>query len=32
VVHETAVADFDPEAHAFALKRMKNTLGARLEP
>jgi nicotinamidase-related amidase len=32
VVHETAVADFDPEAHALALKRMKNTLGARVEP
>jgi len=31
VVHEKAVADFDPEAHAFALKRMKNILGARIE-
>ncbi|MBW1709171.1 MAG: cysteine hydrolase [Deltaproteobacteria bacterium] len=32
VVHEKAVADFDPESHAFALKRMQNILGARIKP
>ena len=32
VVHEKAVADFDPAAHEFALKRMQNILGARIEP
>jgi nicotinamidase-related amidase len=32
VVHEQAVADFDPEAHACALKRMQNILGAVLQP
>ncbi|MBW2090508.1 MAG: cysteine hydrolase [Deltaproteobacteria bacterium] len=32
IVHEQAVADFDPEAHKFALKRMENILGARIEP
>ena len=32
VVHENAVADFDPAAHEFALKRLKNVLGARIEP
>ena len=32
VVHQEAVADFDPEAHAFALKRIKNILGGVLEP
>ncbi|MFH1091870.1 MAG: isochorismatase family cysteine hydrolase [Pseudomonadota bacterium] len=31
VVHEKAVADFDPAAHEFALKRMKNILGAKIE-
>ncbi len=31
VVHQRAVADFDPEAHQFSLKRMKNILGVRLE-
>ena len=29
-VHEKAVADFDSEAHTFALKRMKNILGAQI--
>lgn len=32
IVHTEAVADFDPQAHAFALKRMQNILGCRLEP
>ncbi|MBW2060186.1 MAG: cysteine hydrolase [Deltaproteobacteria bacterium] len=32
IVHEKAVADLDPESHEFALKRMKNILGARIEP
>ncbi len=32
VVHENTVADFDPEAHEYALKRMKSILGARIEP
>lgn len=32
VVHAEAVADFDQQAHAFALKRMQNILGCRLEP
>lgn len=31
VVHQSAVADFDPEAHRFALKRMRDILGARIE-
>jgi len=31
VVHRKAVADFDPEAHRFALRRMRDILGARLE-
>jgi nicotinamidase/pyrazinamidase len=30
VVPVAAVADFDPEAHAFALRRMKRVYGARL--
>jgi nicotinamidase/pyrazinamidase len=30
VVPVSAVADFDPEAHAFALKRMQRVYGARL--
>jgi nicotinamidase-related amidase len=30
VVHRRAVADFDPEAHAFALKRIKNILGGEV--
>ncbi|MFH1058723.1 MAG: isochorismatase family cysteine hydrolase [Pseudomonadota bacterium] len=32
VVHREAVADFDPQAHEFALKRMQTILGCRLEP
>ncbi len=32
IVHERAVADFDPAAHKFALDRMKNILGAHVEP
>ncbi len=32
VVHQEAVGDFDPQAHAFAIKRMRNILGAVLEP
>ncbi|MBI5522465.1 MAG: cysteine hydrolase [Desulfarculus sp.] len=32
VVHQEAVADFDPEAHAYALKRIQNILGGALEP
>jgi nicotinamidase/pyrazinamidase len=32
IMHEKAVADFDPAAHEFALKRMRNILGARIEP
>jgi nicotinamidase-related amidase len=32
VVHTEAVADFDPQAHEFALSRMRNILGCRLEP
>lgn len=30
VVHEDSVADFDPEAHAFALKHMARTLGVKV--
>ncbi|MFQ6038535.1 MAG: cysteine hydrolase family protein [Candidatus Aminicenantales bacterium] len=30
VVHEKGVADFDPEAHSFSLKRMKNIYGAKV--
>lgn len=30
VVHKKAVADFDPQAHEFALKRMEKVLGARI--
>jgi nicotinamidase/pyrazinamidase len=30
VVYEHGVADFDPEAHAFALKHMPRVLGARV--
>jgi nicotinamidase-related amidase len=29
-VHKNAVADFDPEAHEFALKRMKNLYGVNI--
>lgn len=32
VVHQEAVADFDPEAHECALKRIQNILGGVLEP
>ena len=32
VVHQQAVADFDPQAHQFALKRLRDVLGAHLEP
>ncbi|MDY6851916.1 MAG: isochorismatase family cysteine hydrolase [Thermodesulfobacteriota bacterium] len=31
IVHKSAVADFDPQAHDFALKRMKDILRVRLE-
>ena len=31
VVHERGVADFDPEAHRFALKHMEKVLGARIQ-
>ncbi|MBB5181129.1 nicotinamidase-related amidase [Planomicrobium koreense] len=31
VVHEEAVASFDPEGHAWALRHFKNTLGAELK-
>ncbi len=30
VVYRDGVADFDPEAHAFALKRMERVLGAKI--
>jgi nicotinamidase-related amidase len=30
VVHSDAVADFDPEAEQFALKRMEKVLGAQV--
>ena len=30
IVYREGVADFDPEAHAFALKRMERTLGAEV--
>lgn len=32
VVHQGAVADFDPQAHSHALRRMRDILGAVLEP
>ncbi|ADK84559.1 isochorismatase hydrolase [Desulfarculus baarsii DSM 2075] len=32
VVHSQAVADFDQQAHAYALQRMQKILGAHLEP
>lgn len=31
MVHKDCVADFDPAAHEFALKRMANILGARVK-
>lgn len=31
VVHEEAVASFDPEGHAWALRHFKNTLGAQVK-
>ena len=30
VVHKDAVADFDPEAHEWALQRMEKILGAKV--
>lgn len=30
VVHRHGVADFDPQAHAFSLKRMEKVLGAKI--
>jgi isochorismate hydrolase len=30
VVHRKAVADFDPAAHEFALKRIEKVLGAQV--
>jgi len=32
IVPVRGVADFDPEAHEFALKRMKKIYGARILP
>lgn len=32
VIHEGAVASFDPEGHAWALRHFKGTLGAVIEP
>lgn len=32
VVHQRAVADFDPQAHAFALQRIQKILGGVLAP
>jgi nicotinamidase/pyrazinamidase len=30
LVYEQGVADFDPEAHAFALKHMQRIMGAKV--